>query len=97
VVDFAPFDEDVDAVAEAKAIAGELKKYDPGLYKKPRWLVLNKADLLDPAERDKRARAFVKKLAWKGPWYVVSAIRGEGTRELCFAIMEFLENARGKA
>jgi len=94
VVDFAPFDEGVDAVAEARAIAGELKKYDPGLYKKPRWLVLNKVDLLEPAERDKRAKAFVKKLGWKGPWYVVSAIRSEGTRELCFAIMEFLESAR---
>ncbi len=94
VVDFAPFDEDVDAVAEAKAIAGELKKYDPGLYKKPRWLVLNKADLLDASERDRRAKAFVKKLGWKGPWYMVSAIRGEGTRELCFAIMEFLEASR---
>jgi GTP-binding protein len=94
VVDFAPFDEGVDAVAEARAIAGELKKYDPGLYKKPRWLVLNKADLLDASERDKRAKAFVKKLGWKGPWYMVSAIRSEGTRELCFAIMEFLEASR---
>ena len=94
VVDFAPFDEGVDAVAEAKAIAGELKKYDPGLYRKPRWLVLNKVDLLDASERDKRAKAFVKKLGWKGPWYAVSAIRSEGTRELCFAIMEFLEASR---
>jgi GTP-binding protein len=94
LVDFAPFDESVDPVAEAKSIAAELKKYDPGLYAKPRWLVLNKADLLEPEERDKRAKAFVKKLKWKGPWFVVSAIRGEGTRELCFAIMEFLEGER---
>jgi GTP-binding protein len=81
-------------VAEAKAIAGELKKYDPGLYRKSRWLVLNKADLLDASEGDRRAKAFVKKLGWKGPWYMVSAIRSEGTRELCFAIMEFLEASR---
>jgi len=94
LVDFAPFDASVDPVKEAKAIARELKKYDPGLYAKPRWLVLNKADLLEPAERARRARAFVKKLAWKGPWFVVSAIRGEGTRELSFAIMEFLEGKR---
>jgi GTP-binding protein len=94
LVDFAPFDESVDPVAEAKSIAAELKKYDPGLYAKPLWLVLNKADLLEPEERDKRAKAFVKKLKWKGPWFVVSAIRGEGTRELCFAIMEFLEGER---
>lgn len=94
VVDFAPFDEGADPAAEVKAIANELKKYDPGLHRKPRWLVLNKADLLDPAERDKRARAFVKKLAWKGPWFLVSAVKGDGTRELCFAIMEFLEAKR---
>ena len=94
LVDFAPFDEGADPVKDAKAIAKELKKYDPGLYAKPRWLVLNKADLLDPAEREKRARAFVRKLGWKGPWFTVSAINGEGTRELCFAIMEFLEGAR---
>jgi GTP-binding protein len=94
LVDFAPFDESVDPVKEAKAIAQELKKYDPALYKKPRWLVLNKADLLEPAEREKRAKAFVKKLGWKGPWFVVSAIKGEGTRELCFAVMEFLEAGR---
>jgi len=94
LVDFAPFENAANPVAEVKAIANELKKYDPGLFKKPRWLVLNKADLLDPAERDKRAKALVKKLAWKGPWFVVSAIKGEGTRELCFAIMEYLEASR---
>ncbi|HQW39468.1 MAG TPA: GTPase ObgE [Usitatibacteraceae bacterium] len=94
LVDFAPFDEGADPVKDAKAIAQELKKYDPGLYAKPRWLVLNKADLLEPAEREKRAKAFVKKLGWKGPWFTVSAISGDGTRELCFAIMEFLEGAR---
>ena len=94
LVDFAPFDEGVDPVKEAKAIALELKKYDPGLHKKPRWLVLNKADLIDAGEREKRAKAFVKKLGWKGPWYMVSAVNGEGTRELCFAIMEFLEASR---
>ncbi|MBK6982515.1 MAG: GTPase ObgE [Betaproteobacteria bacterium] len=94
LVDFAPFDEAVDPAKEARAIAQELKKYDPGLHRKPRWLVLNKADLLDSAERDKRARAFVKKIAWKGPWFLVSAVKGEGTRELCFAIMEFLEAKR---
>jgi GTP-binding protein len=94
LVDFAPFDEEVDPVVEAKAIAKELKKYDPSLYSKPRWLVLNKADLLEPAQREKRAKAFVKKLGWKGPWFVISAMKGEGTRELCFAIMDFLEAAR---
>ena len=94
LVDIAPFDESTDPVKEAKAIQKELKKYDESLFAKPRWLVMNKMDLIPEAEREKRAKAFVKKLGWKGPWFTVSAINGEGTRELCFAVMEFLEGAR---
>ena len=77
-----------------KAIAAELKKYDPGLAKKPRWLVFNKADLLDEKERKRRAAALVKKLRWTKPWFVVSAINGQGTKELTYAVMEFLEEQR---
>jgi GTP-binding protein len=91
LVDIAPFDAAIDPAAEVKAIAAELKKYDPGLMKKARWLVMNKADLLDPAEAKKRAAAIVKKLRWTKPWFLVAAINGAGTRELTFAIMEFLE------
>jgi GTP-binding protein len=94
LVDIAPFDEGTDPVKEAKAIQKELKKYDEALFAKPRWLVMNKLDLISEAEHDKRARAFVKKLGWKGPWYLVSGMTGEGTRELCFAIMDFLEANR---
>ena len=94
LVDIAPFDEGTDPVKEARAIQKELKKYDAELFAKPRWLVMNKLDLIPEADREKRAKAFVKKLAWKGPWYLVSGMTGEGTRELCFAIMEFLEANR---
>jgi GTP-binding protein len=97
LVDVAPFDEDIDPAAEVKALASELKKYDPALAKKPRWLVLNKCDLLAPAERDKRAKALVKKLKWSGPWFTISGMKGEGCRELTFAIMEFLESERSAA
>ena len=97
LVDMAPFDAAVDPAAEVKAIADELKKYDPALAKKPRWLVMNKADLLD-AEAKKRAAALVKKLRWTKPWFVVAAINGAGTQELSYAVMDFLEAAkRGKA
>src|SRR5712692_863902 len=48
IVDAAPFDANIDPAAEVKAIAAELRKYDPALARKPRWLVFNKADLLDP-------------------------------------------------
>jgi GTP-binding protein len=94
LVDLAPFDAGTDPVREAKAIVAELKKYDPALWKKPRFLVLNKADLLEPAERDRRARAFVRKLGWKGPWFLVSAMKGEGCREMTFAVMDFLDAHR---
>ena len=94
LVDIAPFDEATDPVKEAKAIQKELKKYDESLFAKPRWLVMNKMDLIPEAEREKRAKAFVKKLGWKGPWYLVSGMTGEGTKELCFAIMEHVETHR---
>jgi GTPase len=94
LVDIAPFDAEVDPAAEVKAIAAELKKYDPGLVKKPRWLVINKADLLDESEAKKRAAALVKKLRWTKPWFLIAGINATGTRDLTFAIMEFLEAQR---
>jgi len=91
LVDMAPFDEAVDPAKEVRALANELKKYDPALTKKPRWLVMNKSDLLDEADRDKRAKALVKKLKWTKPWFMIAGINGEGCKELTFRIMEFLE------
>jgi GTP-binding protein len=96
LVDMAPFDAAIDPAAEVKAIAAELKKYDPSLAKKPRWLVFNKADLLEPKEARKRAEALVKKLRWTKPWFVAAAINGDGTKELTYAVMEFLEAQRTK-
>jgi GTP-binding protein len=98
LVDIAPFDDSVDPAKEVRALANELKKYDASLAKKPRWLVMNKSDLLDPAEAKKRAAALVRKLKWTKPWFVIAGIDGTGCRELTFKIMEFLEaERRGKA
>ena len=91
LVDLAPFDAGADPVRDARAIVGELRKYDERLYRKPRWLVLNKVDLLAPAERARAVGEFVRRLRWKGPRFVVSALTGEGCRELCYAIMNELE------
>jgi GTP-binding protein len=91
LVDLAPFDESIDPAAEVKAIAAELKKYDPGLAKKPRWLVFNKADLIGNVEAKKRATALVKRLRWTKPWFVISAINTGGTEPLSYAVMDFLE------
>src|SRR5713226_4679136 len=94
LVDIAPADASVDPAAEVKAIAAELRKYDSALARKPRWLVLNKIDLVPQAERKRRAQALAKKLRWTKPWFLVSGATGEGTRELTYAMMEFLEKKR---
>ena len=91
LVDIAPADASADPAAEVKAIAAELRKYDPALARKPRWLVLNKIDLVPEAERKRRAQMLVKKLRWTKPWFLVSGATGEGTRALTYAVMEFLE------
>jgi len=82
IVDIAPFDEGVDPVAQAKAIAAELKKYDPELYAKPRWLVLNKLDMVPIEERAARVKDFVKRMRYKGPVYEISALTREGCEGL---------------
>jgi GTPase len=98
LVDMAPFDESTDPVTEIRAIAKELKKYDAELYAKPRWLVFNKRDLLAPeVDGMALAKAHVKRLRWRGPWFVISAIENNGTRELCFAIMDHVERGRRAA
>jgi GTP-binding protein len=89
VVDLAPFDDSTDPVAEAKAIVEELRKYDEGLHKKPRWLVLNKLDLVAKDEREARVAAFLKGSFGRKkrpPVFAVSAMTGEGTKALVFAI-----------
>src|SRR5882724_2629584 len=94
IVDLAPMDADADPVRDARAIAAELKKFDPGLHKKPRWLVLNKIDML-PGDGGKAAEEdLVRRLRWRGPSFRISALTGEGCRELSFAVMNFLESGK---
>ena len=91
VVDMAPFDEGVDTVAQAKAIVLELKKYDPTLYDKPRWLVLNKLDMVPADEREKRIKDFIKRFKWKGPVFEISALTREGCEPLVKAIYQHIK------
>jgi GTP-binding protein len=91
IVDLAPLDESVDPVHDARAIVKELKRYDEALYEKPRWLVLNKLDLLPDDERERRVKAFVRSYRWKGPVFAISAVNGEGCRALTFAIQDWLD------
>lgn len=97
LVDIAPFDPEADPVRDAHAIIEELRKYDPELAAKPRWLVINKIDLVPEDERQKRIKALLKAYGRKEPHFVIAGISGEGCRELIYAIMEHLEKTRDAA
>jgi GTP-binding protein len=92
IVDLAPLDPEADPVRDAKAIVQELKRYDPALFDKPRWLVLNKLDLVPEDERETRVKAFVKAFKWKGPQFGIIAVTGEGCRALTFALQDWLDS-----
>lgn len=97
IVDIAPFDPDADPVHEAHAILNELRKYDEALYQKPRWLVINKIDLIPEGERARRVEAFLKRYGKAERHFTIAAINGEGCRELTYAIMEHVESRRAIA
>jgi GTP-binding protein len=78
----------VDPVAQAKAIVNELKIYDQALFEKPRWLVLNKLDMVPAEERVAKVVNFVKRYGWKGPVYQISALTREGCEHLVQAIYQ---------
>jgi GTPase len=82
IVDVAPFDDSIDPVAQAKAIVAELKKYDQALYNKPRWLVLNKLDMVPADQRAALVKDFVKRFKYKGPVFEISALTREGCEQL---------------
>jgi GTP-binding protein len=88
LVDFAPFDAEIDPVAQVRGIVRELEKYDAELAAKPRWLVLNKVDMIPAEERAERVRSFVRRLKWKGPVFAVSALTRDGCETLVRAVYE---------
>jgi GTP-binding protein len=92
VVDLSPFDESVDAVKQAKAIVGELKKYDKALFDKPRWLVLNKLDTVADDDRAARVKDFVKRFKYKGPVFEISALTREGCDTLVRAVYKHIKS-----
>jgi GTP-binding protein len=91
LVDMAPLDGETDPVEQVKTIEAELKKFEPALLKRPRWLVLNKADLLPPEERAAAAKAIITRLRWKQPWFMISAIGREGTWPICLEVQKFFD------
>ena len=86
VIDMAPFDDSVDPVAQAKAIVHELKKYDAKLFRKPRWLVLNKLDMVPTERRASLVAEFVRRMRFKGPVFEISALTRDGCEALVHAV-----------
>jgi GTP-binding protein len=94
VVDVLPLDES-DPVASAKTIINELVEYDPELANKPRWLVLNKMDMLpDEETRNSVTKTIIEGLNWQDKVFSISAISGEGTQELCYALMQWIDESK---
>ncbi|MDF7676726.1 GTPase ObgE [Neisseriaceae bacterium ESL0693] len=105
VVDLVPFDESVNPAAEALAIMEELRRYDEALYHKPRWLVLNKVDMLDESERQSRVKQFLTDIGWPDTLpddefefdvaaprvFTISALTRQGTQELMQTIQRYLD------
>ena len=96
LVDIAPIDGS-DVVGQVRAIEQELAKFNPELLERPRWLVLNKADMLAEDERDAVAKQIIDELGWTQPWFLVSAIARENTMAVCQQVQRFFEAQREAA
>jgi GTP-binding protein len=98
IIDMAPFDPEADPASEAKALVEELRKYDEALYNKPRWIVLNKIDLLPEEEQDDKINQIVDalQLGEDEQVFVISAATREGCDELINAVAQYLDDCRRK-
>jgi GTP-binding protein len=97
LVDIAPLDPAADPVRDANSIVAELGKFSADLLAKPRWLVLNKSDLMPEDEARAKAISIAKDLRYQGPAFLISGATHAGTSELCEAVMRFLETAEAPA
>ena len=96
LVDVAPID-GADPVEQVQAIEQELDKFDADLMQRPRWLVLNKADMLDDDTREATVADIVQRLGWTQPWFLVSAISRDNTRSVCERVQRFFDAQREEA
>ena len=96
LVDMAPMEGGVEIspAEQVRAIEQELQKHDPELLQKPRWLVLNKADLMFADEAATRAAEVIAELGWTQPWYVTSAVSREGTWPIMKDVMAFFDRLK---
>lgn len=93
IIDISNFDGERNPAQEARVIFAELEKYSSELTLKPRWIVLNKIDTLPNEERAPRCAAFARELGWSGPLFEISALTGEGCRDLAYKIWQYFETS----
>jgi GTP-binding protein len=91
LVDVEPYESEEDPITSARKVIAELEKWGEGIDEKPRWLILNKIDILPDDEVEARCREIIEGLGWTGPVFRISALRGDGLQELTYRAMEFLE------
>jgi GTP-binding protein len=91
LVDIAPVNPDADPAREFRAIEQELVRFSKELSEKPRWLVLNKTDLLTDEDVGRVRKDLLGQLGWDGPVFETSAVTGDGTEMLGQALMRALE------
>ncbi len=94
MVDVQPYESQESPVESAKTIINEIEKWSDDLASKPRWLVLNKIDRLLDEETDQHCKNIIEELAWDGPVFEISALKKQGTQQLMYAIMDFLDQQR---
>ncbi len=94
LVDVQPYESQDSPVESAKIIINEVEKWSDDLANKPRWLVLNKVDRLSSEEMQQHCQDIVEELAWQGPVFEISALKKQGTQQLMYAIMDFLDQQR---
>ncbi|WP_299004937.1 Obg family GTPase CgtA [uncultured Shewanella sp.] len=90
IIDVEPIDESC-PIESARAIVKELEKHSPKLASKPRWLIINKADLMLEEELQERVDHIVSELDWQGEVFTISAYNREGTEELALKLVDFID------
>ncbi len=93
LVDMAPWDEVTPADAALTAV-NELKKFSPTLAKQPRWLLLNKIDMVPDEELEARCQSVIDALEWDGPVFRISAINKQGTDLLVHQLQDYLDEKK---
>lgn len=78
-----------------RTVRGELSAYGAGLDEKPEIVALNKIDALEPRTLAARRRALEK--ASGGPVFLISAVSGDGVREVLRQLADIVDQDRAPA